>query len=148
MKVKFAAVAVVFGSTADRYVLKGYTPKRSFEEMLNDAAKVEGLEGIELVGGWHLNDRNQEKVVKSILDRGLEVAMLIPEIWASEEWGWGTFTSGNPEIREKAKARIKAAMDLAAKTGCNQVSPWFGHDGYDYIFQADYIKAWDLLVEG
>jgi len=39
-------------------------------------------------------------------------------------------------------------MDLARRVGCNQVSPWFGHDGFDYILQADYVRAWDLLVEG
>ena len=46
MTVKFSAVAVVFGSTADRYVLGGYTPQRTLEEMLDDAAKVPGLTGI------------------------------------------------------------------------------------------------------
>jgi hypothetical protein len=34
MNTRFSAVAVVFGSTADRYVLQGYTAKRSLEEVL------------------------------------------------------------------------------------------------------------------
>jgi sugar phosphate isomerase/epimerase len=148
MSAKFSAVAVVFGATADRYVLQGYTPQRSLEEMLDDAAKVEGLRGIELVGGWHVNDANQEQVVKAIASRGFEISMLIPELWADGKWGWGTLTSPDPGIRAAAKDRIRVAMDLAARVGCNQVSPWFGHDGYDYILQANYIRAWDLLVEG
>jgi len=88
MKARFSAVAVVFGSTADRYVLKGYTPARSLDQMLDDAAQVPGLTGIELVGGWHLNDANQESVVKSIADHGFEISMLIPELWADSKWGW------------------------------------------------------------
>ncbi len=148
MNTRFSAVAVVFGSTADRYVLQGYTPKRSLQEMLDDAAKVPGLKGIELVGGWHLNDANQNDVVKSVADHGFEISMLIPELWADGKWGWGTFTSPDPRIRAAAKDRIRVAMDLAARVGCNQVSPWFGHDGYDYIMQADYARAFDQLVEG
>jgi sugar phosphate isomerase/epimerase len=148
MNDRFAAVAVVFGSTADRYVLQGYTPARTLEEMLDDAARVPGLRGIELVGGWHLNDDNQESVVRSIADHGFEIAMLIPEIWAAPRWGWGTLTSADPGVREAAKDRIRRAMDLAHRVGCCRVSPWFGHDGWDYVFQADYRRAWDLLVEG
>jgi sugar phosphate isomerase/epimerase len=148
MNAKFSAVAVVFGGTADRYVLSGYTPKRSLSEMLDDAVKVSGLRGIELVGGWHVNDANQNEVVKAIMDRGFEISMLIPELWADGKWGWGTLTSPDPRIRSMAKDRIRVAMDLAARTGCNRVSPWFGHDGYDYILQADYARAFDRLVEG
>ena len=39
-------------------------------------------------------------------------------------------------------------MDFAAGTGCNHVSPWFGHDGWDYILQMDYLKAYDWIIEG
>ncbi len=148
VKRKYAAVAVIFGNTADRYVIQGYTEPRTFEQMLDDATKVKGLTGIELVGGWHVNDQNQNKVVKLIQDKGLKIAMLIPEIWANPKWGWGTLTSNDPGIRRDAIERIKVAMDLAKKTGCNQVSPWFGHDGWDYVFQADYAKVWDYLIDG
>jgi sugar phosphate isomerase/epimerase len=44
--------------------------------------------------------------------------------------------------------RIKVAMDLAASTNCNHVSPWPGHDGWDYVFQTDYIKMYDWMLEG
>jgi xylose isomerase len=148
MNTRFSAVAVIFGSTADRYVLQGYTPRRTLEEMLDDAAKVPGLKGIELVGGWHVNDSNQEEVVKAITGRGFEISMLIPELWADGKWGWGTFTSPDPKIRAAALDRVRVAMDLAARVGCNRVSPWFGHDGYDYILQADYERAFDQLVDG
>jgi len=145
---KYAAVAVIFGNTADRYVLQGYTEPRTFEQMLDDATKVPGLTGIELVGGWHVNDENQNQVVELIRKKGLKIAMLIPEIWANPKWGWGTLTSADPGIRRDAIERIKVSMDLAKRTGCNQVSPWFGHDGWDYLLQADYSKVWDYLIDG
>ena len=67
-KIRFSAIAVVFGSCADRYVLEGYSPKKSFEEMMRAAKGVPDLEGIELVGGWHLTSKNAREVVKKVED--------------------------------------------------------------------------------
>ncbi|PID86129.1 MAG: hypothetical protein CSA11_02500 [Chloroflexi bacterium] len=148
MEHKYAAVAVLFGNTADRYVIQGYTEPRTFDQMLADAQKVDGLTGIEVIGGWHINDDNQTEVVQKIQHAGFDLACVIPEIWANPKWGWGTFASTDPGIRRDAIDRVKVAMDLAASTGCNHVSPWFGHDGWDYIFQMDYLKAYDWIIEG
>ena len=147
-KIRFSAVAVVFGSCADRYVLEGYSPKKSFEEMMESAKKVADLEGIELVGGWHLTSRNAREVVKKVEDFGLRVSVIIPELWSSAKWGLGSFAARDKKIRQDAIDEVKRAMDLARETGCNIVAPWFGQDGYDYSFQANYIKAWDLITEG
>ena len=145
---RYSAVAVIFGVCADRYVLQGYTPERSFDERPADATKVEGLKGIELVGGWHIKEESQDSVVKRIQASGMEISMLTPEICSTPVFGWGSFTSRDPQVRASAIGKVKSAMDLAHRTGCTQVSPWFGHDGYDYVFQLDYARAWDQLVEG
>jgi xylose isomerase len=39
-------------------------------------------------------------------------------------------------------------MDWAAELGCPYVDAWFGQDGYDYSFQADFPQAWHWLREG
>lgn len=39
-------------------------------------------------------------------------------------------------------------MDIAAELGGEIVSLWPGQDGYDYYFQADFIKERDWIVEG
>jgi xylose isomerase len=145
---RFSSVMGAFGSCADRYVLDGYTPKRDFDEMLERARQVPDLTGLELVGGWHLKMETAEEDLRKVLDAGFEVSMLIPELWSQGKWGWGTFSSRDPKIREEAIEQVKKTMDLAAMVGCNQVSPWFGHDGFDYVFQSDYIKEWDMIVEG
>ena len=145
---RYSAVAVVFGNCADRYVIQGYTETRSFDQMLEDAKQVPGLTGIEVIGGWHINDQNQHAVVQQIHDAGFQLACVIPEIWANPKWGWGTLAATDPGIRRDAIERITVAMDLAASTGCNHVSPWPGHDGWDYVFQTDYIKMYDWMLEG
>lgn len=147
-KHRYSTVANIFGSCADRYVLDGYTPKKTFDEMLDSFKEAPAYTGVELIGGWHLNDGNAEEIVRKVADRGLEVSMLIPELWSQGKWGWGTFASRDPKIRRQAIDTVKKSMELAARINCNNVSPWFGHDGYDYVFGADFIRAWDLIVEG
>lgn len=147
-EMKFSSTAVAFGSCADRYVLGGYSPQKSFEEMLEAAKKVPHLEGIELIGGWQLTEANAQQVVKKVVDSGLKVSMIIPELWSSAKWGRGSFAANDQKVRQDAIANVKKSMELAQESGCNLISPWFGQDGYDYCFQADYIKSWDRIVEG
>lgn len=146
-KIKFASGLHVFGSTADRYVLSGYKPQVSVSEMIKTAAKVEDLEGVELVGTWHITQENSEQVLSELKQAGLQLTMLIPDLWATGKWGMGSFTSTDPKIREEAVEVVKQAVDLAALTGCNLVDVWLGQDGYDYAFQADYLKAWEWIGE-
>jgi len=145
--IKLASGLHVFGSTADRYVLSGYKPQVSLSDMIKTAGKVDGLRGIELVGTWHITEENAEQILGELKAAGLELTMLTPDLWASGKWGKGSFTSSDEKVREEAVACVKSAIDLAALTGCNLVDVWLGQDGYDYPFQADYLKAWDRMVE-
>ena len=69
------------------------------EEMFDLAATVEGLQGIELVGNWHINDDNADQIKKILKDRNLSASMVTPDLWTQEKWGKGSFTSRDPAIR-------------------------------------------------
>lgn len=146
-KIKFASGLHVFGSTADRYVPSGYKPKVSVSEMIKSASKVPNLEGIELVETWHITKENADNILQELKSAGLKLALILPDLWASGKWGMGTFTSKDEKIRQEAVDSTKRVMDLAALSGCNLIDVWLGQDGYDYPFQADYIEAWDWMVE-
>jgi xylose isomerase len=73
--------------------------------------------------------------------------MLIPDLWTQAKWGKGSFASTDPKVRRDAVATVKRAMDIAARTGAGIVDVWLGQDGYDYSFQADFLKAWEWMVE-
>ncbi len=109
---------------------------------------MKDLSGIELVGLWHVNDENLEIIKSSVAKAGLEVTCVTPDIWASGKWGWGSFASKDPKIRREAIQEVKKSMEWAKKLNCQVVDLWFGQDGYDYTFQADYMDAWDRLIEG
>jgi xylose isomerase len=116
--------------------------------MLDLAATVPGLEGVELVGNWHINDENMADVKKAVKDRGLEICMLTPDLWTQAKWGRGSLAAPDEKTRKEAVAEVKKVMDWAAEAGCKYVDVWPGQDGYDYYFQADYEKQWDRMVAG
>ena len=81
-------------------------------------------------------------------DAGLVVTCVTPDIWASGKWGWGSFAANDPQIRRDAIQEVKKSMEWAKQLGCEVVDLWFGQDGYDYPFQADYPAAWDRIIAG
>ncbi len=147
-KLRFSANINTFNACADRYVLGGYGKKLSTDELISAAQKVDDLTGVELVGKWHVNDDNVEQIRRQVTDAGFNVTCVTPDIWASGKWGWGSFTSNDPNIRREAINEVKKSMEWAKQLNCEVIDLWFGQDGFDYPLQADYPKAWGLLIDG
>ena len=144
----FGSCLPPFGDCADRFVLSGYSGvKRTPVEMIKRAGRVKSLSGIELVGTWHLSDNNIREIKKVVEDVGLKICMVTPDMWARGKRGKGGFTSREEKIRKEAIGDVKASMDWAIELDCDAIDLWFGQDGYDYLFQANYVEAWDRLVE-
>jgi len=145
----FGACLPTFGNCADRYCLSGYGGGgQTMEEMLDLSLKVEGLDGLELVGNWHVNDANIRDVGKMFADRGLKICMLVPDLWTQAKWGKGSLAAPDAATRQAGVDEVRKVMDWAAELGCRYVDVWPGQDGYDYSFQADYIEAWKWLRDG
>ena len=117
-------------------------------EMLDLAMKVEGLDGLELVGNWHVNDENIRDVARMFADRGLKISMLVPDLWTQAKWGRGSLAAPDAKTRQAAVDEVSKVMDWAAELGCPYVDVWPGQDGFDYSFQADYVEAWKWLRDG
>jgi sugar phosphate isomerase/epimerase len=147
-EMRFSANINTFNSCADRYVLSGYGQRYGTDELIRMAAQVRDLSGIELVGLWHVNDDNLEAIRRQVSDAGLEVTCVTPDIWASGKWGWGSFAANDPKVRRAAIQEVKKSMNWARQLDCEVVDLWFGQDGYDYPLQADYVSAWERLIEG
>lgn len=145
---RFSANINTFNAGADRYVLSGYGDRYPTDELIQMATKVEGLSGVELVGTWHVNDHNVEQIRHQVADAGLVVTCVTPDIWASPQWGRGSFTSNDPKIRRAAIQEVKKSMEWARQLDCEVIDLWFGQDGYDYPFQGNFITAWDRIIEG
>jgi len=145
---RFSANINTFNAGADRYVLSGYGNRYPTDELIKMATQIDGLTGVELVGTWHVNDQNVQTIHHQVKDAGLEVTCVTPDIWASPQWGRGSFTSEDPAIRKLAIQEVKKAMQWAEQLNCDVIDLWFGQDGYDYPFQGNFQIAWDRLIEG
>jgi len=146
---KYGACLPTFASCADRYCLSGYGGGAdTVEGMLDLAASVPGLRGIELVGNWHINDENIHRMKEEVQRRGLEICMLTPDLWTQAKWGRGSLAAPDAATRRAAVREVQKVMDWAAEAGCKYVDVWPGQDGYDYYFQSDYQAAWRWLVQG
>ncbi len=146
---KLGACLPTFASCADRYCLSGYgRGGTTMEEMLSMAKKVEGLDGLELVGNWHINDKNVGTVTKLFRDYGFAIPMIVPDLWTQAKWGRGSLAAPDAATRRDAVAEVTRCMDWAAAAGCPYVDVWPGQDGFDYPFQADYSEAWKWLRDG
>lgn len=145
----FGACLPTFGNCADRYCLSGYGGGgTTMREMLDLAKQVEGLDGLELVGNWHVNDRNIREVARMFSQRGLKISMLTPDLWTQAKWGKGSLAAPDAPTRRAAVDEVKKVLDWAAELGCPFIDVWPGQDGYDYAFQADYLEAWKWLRDG
>lgn len=147
-KPRFSANINTFNAGADRYVLSGYGERYNTEQLIQFATTVPGLSGVELVGMWHVNDQNVEQIRRWVKDAGLVVTCVTPDIWASAKWGKGSFASNDPQIRRDAILEVKKSMDWSRQLDCEVIDLWFGQDGYDYPFQADYIAGWSRIIDG
>jgi len=148
-KNKLGACLPTFGSCADRYCLSGYGGGgTTMEEMLDLAVQVKELDGLEIVGNWHVNDDNIDQVKKLFADRNLEICMVVPDLWTQAKWGKGSLASHDPKIRKAAIEEVEKSMDWAAGVGCEYVDVWPGQDGYDYPLQANFTDAWKWLKDG
>ena len=147
-KLRFSANLNTFNAAADRYVLDGYGQRLTSDELIQAATQVTDLAGVELVGKWHVNDDNVERLNRQIRDAGFEVTCVTPDIWASAKWGWGSFASSDPRVRQDAIREVQKSMEWAQQMDCQVVDLWFGQDGFDYPFQGDFLNAWDRIVDG
>ncbi len=73
---------------------------------------------------------------------------IVIDLFIRPKWGKGTFASPDPKIRKESVEEVKKYMDIAYELDCKLINLWFGQDGYDYVFQSDYITAWDRIAEG
>ena len=147
-KIRFSTVISNFGNQSDRFISSGYKDNKSLEEMFHDASKISDLSGLELVGTWHINEENLGLVKELKNKYGFKIPIIVIDTFSQKRWGKGSFNSGDPEIRKQAIAEVKKYMDICPELDCNMIDIWPGQDGYDYSFQADFIRDWEYMIEG
>ena len=145
LNLNYAIEASVFWPPADRVVASGYKEEIKTEDVYKFVKRVEGVEGVELYLPYDFDDvQEMSSIIKS---NGLQVSAVGIGNFADAKWQHGSSTSYDPKIRKEAMDISKKTIDAAAELGAKVVVFWPAHDGYDYYFQTDYQRKWDMLVE-
>jgi len=141
--IKNAVILSFLGKTRDRFA--EYNEDRTTAERLKMASEMEGIEGIEAVFPYLVNDADYIRPLMSKYN--LEWAAVNVNVKAEPEFKNGGLTSPKKEVREKAVQFIKNAKDFAQAVGARRVTCCPLSDGYEFSFQTDYPRAWRYLVE-
>lgn len=134
------------GSCSDRYC-PAYGDPYTIRQLFERVGSINLLKGVDIVLTPELI-KNIDIVKKCLKETGLKVISAAVDHFTQKKWKQGTFSSIDPEIRSQAIDATKQAMDIAAELGCGIVTIWPGQDGYDYIFQADYIRERTWFADG
>ena len=126
------------GNTCDRFLSSGYKEQLPKAEMVRQAAAIEGVKGVELVGNWDVTPQNVDEVGGLLARHNLKCVSIIPDHFSQKRWGRGAFVAKDPAIRAQALEETMSAAEMARKLKCPLINLWPGQDGYDYLFQSDY----------
>lgn len=148
MKSRYSVILGNLGNTCDRFLPSGYKEKIPKEDMIWQAAKIPGIQGLELVGTWDITKDNVKVMKRLLRDQGLKCVSIIPDLFSQKRWGSGSLSSKNASIRRQALDELRIVSELAEEMGCDLVNLWLGQDGYDYPLQSHYSRERGWLVEG
>lgn len=146
MEVNYAIGLWLFGRLGDRFT--EYRPQKELPEKFAEAAKVKGIQGLEVIYPAEFGDKQVDQVNLLLEKHRLKIAGIIVDVYGLPKWMYGSLTSRDEKIRREAVQLSQEAMDVAKKLGCKTITLWLGQDGYDYPLQSDYEKGWSWLVEG
>jgi xylose isomerase len=146
MDIKFSTGIWVFGTGVERFAPIGYKPAKPIVELIDEAAKVEDLDGLEFHYPTEVNEDNV-KIVKDSLSRyNIKAVAIAPVLSQEAQWARGALSALNENTRRRAVERCKKAIDIARELGAEILIIWPGREGFDFPFTTDYRKLWNNYV--
>jgi xylose isomerase len=147
MKLNVDAHLWCLGTYAERYVPGGYFDEMNVDEQLEVMSKIKGLTGLFTFYPVAPLPNDPDKLVKKIGNYGLKVSNMAVECWGDRKWKHGSFCTNDKKIRKEAVKIFKEAIDFGKAVNADSVLLWPAHDGYDYVFQVNYVESWRYMVE-
>jgi xylose isomerase len=140
---RFAITTGFLGQQRNRFM--HYQDQRPFETRVEMASRVEGCDGLELC---YPEDFSEPEKIKPLLDRhNFGVSAMNFRSRRPGQWMRGAWTSESKTERREAVDEFKRLLDIAADMGIPRVTNCPLNDGSDYLFELDYIRAYDYAAE-
>ena len=147
MNRKYSAFLGTGSTSSDRFCPAYKDQPLTIEEKFDQMKSVNLLSAVDL----YMDDdmiRNIAAIKKHSERTQLPIISVAVDVTGKKIYKKGAFSAIDPGIRRQAIADAKACVDYARELGATIVSMWPGQDGYDYLFQSDYIKERRLFTDG
>ena len=129
-----------YAGRINSFIFKG----TSVLEAIKEYRKMNGLTHLEFNYPEHLEGYNIEDIKEAMGDLKVNGFAIR---WRSRFIN-GNFTNPDPALQREAIQMCKDGIDTLRQLGGSVITLWFENDGFDYPFQMDYEKGWNMLVEG
>jgi xylose isomerase len=136
-----------FATYVDRYATDGYGAPRSLIEMIDLAGQVGDLSVVDINYPFPGGETSLEAIGTALARNNLSVIGITPEIY-TRQFAKGAFTNPDAGVRRLANEMCNDAANIVRHFGADYVKLWPGQDGWDYPFQVDHRKLWQMSVEG
>lgn len=117
------------------------TPRNPYEK-IEDAAQTHKFTGaaprVSLHIPWDMVDDFSE-LSRYADEHGVTIGMINSNVFQDDDYRWGSLTSSDPQIRQKAIDHHKQCIDVMRSTGSKELKIWLP-DGTNYAGQ-DSIRA-------
>ncbi len=127
--------------------LNAFGARDGVAEMIRRAAAVPGLDAADLNYPDHFEGRAPEALAAMLADAGMALNGLAMRYYGDPRLKLGAFTHPDPAVRRSAIDLTRRGLDALAAMGGRLMTVWAGQDGWDYAFQADHARLWDMTAE-
>ena len=117
-------------------------------DLIDRAATVPGLGAVDLNFPDHMAGIEAAEMKARLQDRGLALNGFAMRYYTDPGFKLGAFTNPDPAVRRAAIDLTKRGIDTMAECGGDLMTLWLGQDGFDYSFQTDYARVWDMEIDG
>ncbi|WP_299752591.1 TIM barrel protein [uncultured Tateyamaria sp.] len=115
-------------------------------DLLSRAATA-GLTAADLNFPDHFVDDTPAELSLALHDNGMVLNGVAMRYYTDDRYKLGAFTNPDASVRQAAIDETKRGLDALSKMGGTLMTLWMGQDGFDYSFQMDYARAWDVTLE-
>jgi xylose isomerase len=113
-------------------------------DLMARAATVPGLAAVEVNYPDHLEGTGAAELRERLQELGLGLNGFAMRYYSEPGFKAGALAHADPGVRRRAIDLTRRGIDALAEAGGDLMTLWLGQDGYDYPFQRDYGRQWDL----
>ncbi len=116
-------------------------------DLIERAATVPGLSAVDFNFPDHMEGTGPKEIRARLDGLGISLNGFAMRYYSDPGFKKGALSHPDRVIRAKALDLTLRGIDALAEAGGDLMTLWLGQDGFDYSFQADYLRLWDETAE-